>query len=202
EGYDEVILESAGGRVIFNGEGVTFEGNVRIEGELVFESGEAECTKVFTTQVHDAQPSDYQYSNRLDLYNIFGHLKGQNIAYTVKNAQDEVIYNGVLDEMARTERIYSDKQEKIKITIKVDNNNDEELIYEIELLETENVNNAPAEYRQAYYNVEEDDSLESISKKFNLSVDELIIINNFSEGKHSLLTNKLILPRNIYRKPN
>ncbi|TCP95310.1 type VI secretion system secreted protein VgrG [Cricetibacter osteomyelitidis] len=58
EGYDEVILESAGGRVIFNGEGVTFEGNVRIEGELVFESGEAESTTQFNLPVHNGKPID------------------------------------------------------------------------------------------------------------------------------------------------
>ncbi|WP_425292563.1 bacteriophage T4 gp5 trimerisation domain-containing protein, partial [Actinobacillus vicugnae] len=55
EGYDEVILESAGGRVIFNAEGVTFEGNVRIEGSLVYESGSPEAVEAFKLAVNQAQ---------------------------------------------------------------------------------------------------------------------------------------------------
>nr|WP_279388380.1 LysM peptidoglycan-binding domain-containing protein [Cricetibacter osteomyelitidis] len=100
--------------------------------------------------------------------------------------------------MARTKRIYSDEKEKIEIIVEKENG--DELSYKISLLDTENIDNTPAVYRQAYYNVEHGDTLDVIASKFNLSKENLLNINELKN--ENALPNKLILPINSQRKPS
>ena len=55
------------------------------------------------------------FSNRLDLYDIFGASLGESINYVVIGNKDRQVQQGVLDKMGRTQRIYSDKAETVKI---------------------------------------------------------------------------------------
>ena len=54
------------------------------------------------------------FSNKLDLYDIFGFSE-EKIPFTVIGNKDRESQHGTLDKMGRTDRLYSDTAETVKI---------------------------------------------------------------------------------------
>ncbi|TCP88660.1 hypothetical protein EDC44_1516, partial [Cricetibacter osteomyelitidis] len=117
EGYDEVILESAGGRVIFNGEGVTFEGNVRIEGELVFEHGSPDSVNPFDADINEEVELP-QYRIQFKMLDDDG-LPYANTQFSVLLPEGE--RKGITDENGMTPIFYTKSEETIKCHLYFDN---------------------------------------------------------------------------------
>lgn len=56
------------------------------------------------------------YSNKLDVYNLFSAEKFENLEYSVL-FENGLVKKGVIDDYGRTERIKSDKNEKVKVLV-------------------------------------------------------------------------------------
>ncbi len=73
-------------------------------------------------------------------------------------------------------------------------------VYEIKLRETENKNNEPEDYRQAFYEVQAGDTWEGIAQKCNTNVSLIKFINNLpDDGTPPEVGDALLLPRGAER---
>lgn len=73
-------------------------------------------------------------------------------------------------------------------------------VYEIKLRETENKNNEPEDYRQAFYEVQTGDTWEGIAQKCNTNVSLIKFINNLpDDGTPPEVGDALLLPRGAER---
>lgn len=133
-----------------------------------------------------------KYSNKLDLYNIFGSPK-EDIPYIVKNSEGEIIQEGILDEMGRTDRIYSDIQEVVTVVVTMNRTSGKTLDYEIPLLEAKR-NGNQGEYRQAYHLCQKDESLVNLAQILNVSLSDVKIANNLADYEE-------IFPQEICKLP-
>ncbi|MBN6081095.1 hypothetical protein HYE55_03190 [Aggregatibacter actinomycetemcomitans] len=80
------------------------------------EEEEVEGVSRFETQTHEVQDRITYYTNKLDAYNIFGHLS-VTIPYAILNKDGETVLEGKLDQMKRIERLFLDKQEEVTVVI-------------------------------------------------------------------------------------
>ncbi|SUA35721.1 Phage-related lysozyme (muraminidase) [Neisseria zoodegmatis] len=74
-------------------------------------------------------------------------------------------------------------------------------VYEVELRETENKNNEPEEYRQAFYEVQEGDTWESIAQKCETEAVLIRLVNNLPDDSPLEIGDALLLPRGAKRPP-
>ncbi|OOF63334.1 hypothetical protein BKL51_08680 [Rodentibacter sp. Ppn85] len=88
-----------------------------IEGELIEESGEADAVSSFETTINNTITPDTYYSTRLDVYDLYGRCNEKKVPYTILNNHGETIGDGVLDDIARTPRIYRDTEETLKVLV-------------------------------------------------------------------------------------
>ncbi|UOO76470.1 LysM peptidoglycan-binding domain-containing protein [Neisseria sp. Dent CA1/247] len=72
-------------------------------------------------------------------------------------------------------------------------------IYEVDLRETENNNNEPAEYRQAFYEVQAGDTWESIAEKCETEAVLIRLVNNLQDDAPLEVGDALLLPRGAKR---
>ncbi|OSI13820.1 DUF2345 domain-containing protein, partial [Neisseria dumasiana] len=109
---DEILLTSGGGYIKIK------DGNIELGcPKMVW----VKCARFqvmgpssVSFPLHNIPPLQ-TFSNRLDLYDIFGASLGESINYVVIGNKDRQVQQGVLDKMGRTQRIYSDKAETVKI---------------------------------------------------------------------------------------
>lgn len=72
-------------------------------------------------------------------------------------------------------------------------------IYEVDLRESENNNNEPAEYRQAFYEVQAGDTWESIAEKCETEAVLIRLVNNLQDDAPLEVGDALLLPRGAKR---
>ena len=111
---DEILLTSGGAYIkIANGEvelGMPNICRIRCAGLAV--TG-ARSLNIPLTNIPPLQV----FSNKLDLYDVFGKQLDKPLAYTVIGNKNRATQKGKLDSMGRTTRIYSDKEEIVKIFV-------------------------------------------------------------------------------------
>ena len=61
-------------------------------------------------------PNTY-YSTRLDVYDVYGRCNEKKVPYTILDSQGEVVTNGLLDDIARTPRIYRETEDTLKVLV-------------------------------------------------------------------------------------
>ena len=117
EGYDEVHIQGPAGEIVLNQEGITLIGNVYVEGPLTEDAGVADGVSPFETTVNDSITPNTYYSTRLDVYDIYGRCNEKKVPYTILDSQGEVVTNGLLDDIARTPRIYRETEDTLKVLV-------------------------------------------------------------------------------------
>ena len=116
EGYELVELSGPGGSILISRNGIELIGDVYIEGELIEDSGSADGVSPFETQINGVQEPVSYYTNKLDAYNVFGHLS-ETVPYTILDKEGKIVFEGKLDRMKRIERLFLDKQEEMTVVI-------------------------------------------------------------------------------------
>ena len=116
EGYELVELSGPGGSILISRDGIELIGDVYIEGELIEDSGSADGVSPFETQINGVQEPVSYYTNKLDAYNVFGHLS-ETVPYTILDKEGKIVFEGKLDRMKRIERLFLDKQEEMTVVI-------------------------------------------------------------------------------------
>ena len=117
EGYDEVHIQGPAGEIVLNQEGITLIGNVYVEGPLTEDAGAADGVSPFETTVNDSVTPNTYYSTRLDVYDVYGRCNEKKVPYTILDSQGEVVTNGLLDDIARTPRIYRETEDALKVLV-------------------------------------------------------------------------------------
>ena len=117
EGYDEVHIQGPAGEIVLNQEGITLIGNVYVEGPLTEDAGAADGVSPFETTVNDSITPNTYYSTRLDVYDVYGRCNEKKVPYTILDSQGEVVTNGLLDDIARTPRIYRETEDTLKVLV-------------------------------------------------------------------------------------
>ena len=117
EGYDEVHIQGPAGEIVLNQEGITLIGNVYVEGPLTEDAGVADGVSPFETTVNDSVTPNTYYSTRLDVYDVYGRCNEKKVPYTILDSQGEVVTNGLLDDIARTPRIYRETEDALKVLV-------------------------------------------------------------------------------------
>ena len=118
EGYEEVRLQGPAGEIVVNQEGITLIGNVRIEGELVRESGKSEGVSPFDMNVHDSE-SFYKVQFRMldDQGNPYA-----NVPFSVLLSEGE--QSGITDPDGLTPIFYTQNEENVKFRLHIDHEED------------------------------------------------------------------------------
>jgi len=88
---------------VLNQEGITLIRNVYVEGPLTEDAGAADGVS--------------PYSTRLDVYDVYGRCNEKKVPYTILDSQGEVVTNGLLDDIARTPRIYRETEDALKVLV-------------------------------------------------------------------------------------
>ncbi|THA09462.1 hypothetical protein D3M82_11095 [Rodentibacter pneumotropicus] len=81
------------------------------------EGGEAEGVSPFETLINNAITPNTYYSTRLDVYDIYGRCNEKKVPYTILDSQGERVTEGMLDEDARTGRVYRETVEQLKVYV-------------------------------------------------------------------------------------
>ena len=81
------------------------------------ESGSPEAVSPFDTIVNETLTPTTYYSTRLDVYDIYGRCNEKKVPYTILDNQGEVVKDGMLDDIARTPRIYRETEDKLKVLV-------------------------------------------------------------------------------------
>lgn len=105
---------AGGSQIIINKNGITFITPGKFEakaGQHLFKSG----SKVKYT-LPELPNIKRPYSNKLDVYNLFQADNFENLEYSLLFESGQV-KKGVIDSYGRTERIKSDKNEKVKVLV-------------------------------------------------------------------------------------
>ena len=117
EGYELIEIQGPGGSIIIDREGITLVGDVFVEGELVMESGSPEAVNPFDTIVNETLTPTTYYSTRLDVYDIYGRCNEKKVLYTILDSQETVVTTGMLDIDGRTNRVYRETKDKLKVLV-------------------------------------------------------------------------------------
>ena len=102
---------------VLNQEGITLIRNVYVEGPLTEDAGAADGVSPFETTVNDSITPNTYYSTRLDVYDVYGRCNEKKVPYTILDSQGEVVTNGLLDDIARTPRIYRETEDTLKVLV-------------------------------------------------------------------------------------
>ena len=102
---------------VLNQEGITLIRNVYVEGPLTEDAGAADGVSPFETTVNDSITPNTYYSTRLDVYDVYGRCNEKKVPYTILDSQGEVVTNGLLDDIARTPRIYRENEDALKVLV-------------------------------------------------------------------------------------
>ena len=106
EGYELVELSGPGGSILISRNGIELIGDVYVEGELVEEGEEGGEGDVL-----------FYYSTRLDVYDIYGNCCEKIVPYTILDSQENVVTTGMLDIDGRTNRVYRETKDKLKVLV-------------------------------------------------------------------------------------
>ena len=106
EGYELVELSGPGGSILISRGGIELIGDVFVEGELEEEGEEGGEGDVL-----------FYYSTRLDVYDIYGNCCEKIVPYTILDSQENVVTTGMLDIDGRTNRVYRETKEQLKVFI-------------------------------------------------------------------------------------
>ncbi|WP_423841527.1 bacteriophage T4 gp5 trimerisation domain-containing protein [Actinobacillus equuli] len=117
EGYEQVALQGPGGTIVITREGIELIGNVYVEGELRKEGGAAEGVNSFETTINNTLTPTTYYSSRLDAYDIYGRCNEKKVPYTILDGRGDTITDGILDDIARTPRIYRETEESLQVLV-------------------------------------------------------------------------------------
>ncbi|WGE43126.1 type VI secretion system Vgr family protein [Actinobacillus equuli] len=117
EGYEQVTLQGPGGTIVINREGIELVGNVYVEGELRKEGSTAEGVNPFETTINNTLTPTTYYSSRLDAYDIYGRCNEKKVPYTILDGRGDTITDGILDDIARTSRIYRETEESLQVLV-------------------------------------------------------------------------------------
>ena len=69
------------------------------------------------TTINTPITADSYYTTRLDVYDVYGRCNEQKIPYTIMDEQGEIVTNGILDDIARTSRVYRETEDKLKVLV-------------------------------------------------------------------------------------
>ena len=106
EGYELVELSGPGGSILISRNGIELIGDVFIEGELEEEGEEGGEGDVL-----------FYYSTRLDVYDIYGNCCEKIVPYTILDSQENVVTTDMLDIDGRTNRVYRETKEQLKVLV-------------------------------------------------------------------------------------
>ena len=106
EGYELVELSGPGGSILISRNGIELIGDVFVEGELEEEGEEGGEGDVL-----------FYYSTRLDVYDIYGNCCEKIVPYTILDSQENVVTTGMLDIDGRTNRVYRETKDKLKVLV-------------------------------------------------------------------------------------